>query len=86
MARSSYVYAVLSEPEFGSGGPVAVFTVKHELKTWWQRYAARLESAEVTLRVIRMKDNDTVGLIPGGRGVFGVAEVARDELIEPTTP
>lgn len=48
MSRSSYVYVVTWAP---SGGLIAAFTVKHELKTWLDK-----RSAVSRLAITRLRD------------------------------
>lgn len=56
MARSTYVYVVLSSHE-----PIAAFTVKHELVTAVQRAIDRCELSVLGLRVHRFYDGDIGG-------------------------
>jgi hypothetical protein len=54
MARSTYIYVVLSYNEM-----VAAFTVKHELKTWWNRCD---HPYQCDYEIWRIRDGDKEGL------------------------
>ena len=71
MARSAYVYAVMSPDQIA---PLATFTVKHELRRLLQYVERDAPSLLPRLRVFRMKDG------PGGM----VSEMTIDGILNNT--